>query len=309
MSLESKVNRLIDRSAQLKAVRSFFDKRCVLEVDTPLLTEHPNLDTHIELFQATDGKKKRYLHTSPEFGMKRLLAALKKDIYQLSHVFRALELGSKHNPEFMMIEYYRIGKNLDFLIDETLDLIFHFIPKCEIHRTSYFELFYHFTKIDLREENEPVLDRFLSDQSIDTPAGLNFFEKVDLIFSFSIEPHLKDITVIEGFPHWQKALAKLDFVNGTSIARRFEIYFNHIELANGYDELLDPIEQQQRFQEVLDERDLFKKAPYSIDNRFIEVLAQIPECVGVAIGFDRLMMIRHQAKTIKEVIPFDYTEI
>ena len=305
MSLESKASRLIDRSDQLKKVRSFFDKRCVYEVDTPLLVEYPNLDTHIELFKAYDGYKERYLHTSPEFGMKRLLSILKKDIYQLSHVFRACEFGSKHNPEFMMIEWYRIGKNLEFLIEETVELIKLFIEPKEIESLSYFDLFKRETGIDLLQSSDDDLTAFLNGLQIDYPITLNFYEKVDFIFSFFVEPNLKELTIVKGFPEWQKALAK---VKGNQ-AMRFEIYYGSIELANGYDELLDPQEQKRRFLSVIEERDQQGKSPFSIDDRFLSALPLIPECSGVAVGFDRLMMIRHQAKKIGEVIPFDYSEI
>jgi lysyl-tRNA synthetase class 2 len=308
MSQEFKANRIIDRAKQLQKVRTFFENRCVLEVDTPILVEYPNLDTHIELFQATDGSHPRYLHTSPEFGMKRLLALLQKDIYQLSHVFRAKELGKKHNPEFTMIEWYRIGKSFDDLIAETLELIFLFIPPCPIRTVSYFDLFYEQTKIALLEENEDKITNFLKDR-IDLPSNLHFYEKIDLLFGLFIEPNLKNITIIKGFPHWQKALAKLETINGISSARRFEIYFQQVELANGYDELLDPLEQRRRFQEVLDERIQLKKSSYKIDDRFISCLASLPECVGVAVGFDRLMMVRHHAQSIEEILSFGFEEI
>ncbi len=305
MSPESKAKILIDRSNQLKKVRMFFEERDVLEVDTPLLVEYPNLDTHIELFQASDGFKSRYLHTSPEFGMKRLLSVLKKDIYQLSHVFRACEFGSKHNPEFMMIEWYRIRKDLNFLIDETIQLIQLFIQPKRVHFVSYFEIFQKMTHIDLHKVDQEILNTFIRDKNIELPANLDFYETIDFIFSFFVEPHLKDLTVIKGFPEWQKALAKVK----NKEACRFEIYFDSIELANGYDELLDPEEQQRRFSSVIQERLNQNKSPFAIDDRLIKALPFIPECCGVALGFDRLMMVRHQSKKISEVIPFDYSEI
>lgn len=309
MSLESKANALLDRSFQLAKVRKFFHERCVYEVDTPLLTEYPNLDTHIELFEVPSSGKKRYLHTSPEFGMKRLLSVLKKDIYQMSHVFRAYEEGRKHNPEFMMIEWYRIGKTLDFLIQETLDIIFLFINSKPVHTFSYFELFHKHAGIDLATADETTLNSYLEKNLDSYPENLSFYEKVDLIFSYFVEPKFEGITVIYGFPEWQKALAKLETKNGILEAKRFEIYYDSVELANGYDELLDPSEQENRFNEVLAERIALNKSPYSIDQRFIKALPHIPECVGVAVGFDRLMMIRHKAATITQVIPFNFSEI
>lgn len=309
MSLEFNHNPLLVRADYLKKVRSFFDQKKVIEVDTPLLCEYPNIDAHIELFQLSTRFSSRYLHTSPEFGMKRLLALLKCDIYQMSHVFRAFEFGKKHNPEFMMIEWYRIGKNLDFLIEETLELIHLFVPKKPVISGTYFDFFFNSTGIDLTKAHLETLQEFCKKESIATPENCDFYGLVDLIFSLKVEANFKGITLIKGFPHWQKALAKLHEKNGHLIASRFEIYFNHFELANGYDELLDPIEQKKRFEEVNEERLNLKKPIYPLDPRFLEILPQIPPCVGVAVGFDRLLQIKLQAKSLSEIIPFDFSQI
>ena len=310
MSLESKVNILLDRASLLRSVRSFFHDKGVIEVDTPLLYEYPNLDTHIELITAFDGKHKRYLHSSPEFGMKRLLSVMKKDIYQLSHVFRALEVGKKHNPEFTMIEWYRTDKSLEFLIQECLEVIKLFFPITNYVKVHYYDIFLEVTGIDISKKiDESSLDLFLKKNSIDYPSSINAFDKIDLIFSYFIEPMFQELTVIEGFPHWQKALAKVQISPKGLETRRFEIFYKGVELANGYDELLDTKEQKNRFDEVLKEREALGKPEYAIDSRFLKALEHLPACVGVAMGFDRLMMLRHNVATIESVLPFSWSEI
>ncbi len=308
MSLEFKARNLIERAAYFKKVRSFFEERQVLEVDTPILCTHPNLDTHIELFKTERG---RYLHTSPEFGMKRLLAILKHDLYQFSHVFREYELGKKHNPEFMMIEWYRINRSLDFLIQETLDLASLFVSIEPIRRISYPEFFYEKTGIDLflAEQDTEILDTFLRNRDEAFPPDLNFSEKIDYLFSHYVEHEIKNVLILDGFPLWQQALAKTEIRNGRPLAKRFEIYVNGLEIANGYDELTDPLEQRARFEKTVQERRDRGLSPYTIDENLLFALDQIPPCVGVAVGFDRLMMLALNTDSIDEVIPFSFREI
>ncbi len=309
MSLESKSKALLDRALMLKKVRSFFDARGVIEVDTPILIEFPNNDAYIDPVIGFDGRQQRYLHTSPEFGMKRLLAALKRDIYELSHVFRAQEIGSKHNPEFMMIEWYRIGFSLDQLIQETLDLIFLFVPTCQVTTLSYTEAFKKFTGVSLEGATPESLRECLIKNNIEPPHNATFEELTHFVFGSCVEPKFKDVTVIKGFPENQAALAKIKIIDGKLQAMRFEIYYNSFELANGYDELKDPKEQRKRFDTWNNERIESGKPILPVDPRFLKILEELPECSGVATGFDRLMMCRHSATHIKQVTPFSYDEI
>ena len=309
MSLESKSKALLDRALMLKKVRSFFDAKGVIEVDTPILIEFPNNDAYIDPILGFDGLEQRYLHTSPEFGMKRLLTSLKKDIYELSHVFRAKEIGSKHNPEFMMLEWYRIGFSLDALIQETLELIFLFVPTCKVTTLSYGQAFKKFTGICLDDATQDTFKDCLKQNHIEPPAYATFEELTHFVFGSCVEPKFKDITVIKGFPVNQAALAKLKIIDGKLEAMRFEIYYKSYELANGYDELKDPSEQRSRFDAWNQERLETKKPILPIDPRFLAILDRLPECCGVAVGFDRLMMCRHNALHISEVTAFSYHEI
>lgn len=272
MSLASKIQM---RSLALQRVRSFFEKRNIYEVDCPILNSYPALDAFIDVIEA-EGK---YLHTSPEYRMKELLSKGSGDIYFLGHVFRKEEKGSLHHPEFTMIEYYRINRSLDFLIQETLELIQLFVPTCKVERLSFDQAMQKFQK--------PCPLTHLSKQ-----------EKRHYIWSTDVEPNLQGLTVIDQFPEEEAALAKV--ING--YAMRFEIYYNGIELANGYDELNNSSVQKTRFLKANQTRQSLDKPSYPIDEAFLASLDGLPPCVGVAIGFDRLMQIAMQAPSIQEVI-------
>lgn len=286
MSLAS-VNRtdiLKDRAMMLKSCRAFFEEREVLEVDVPILSSGASVDVHIELVQATCCNQLAYLHSSPEFGMKQLLALGANDIYQISHVFRDFERGERHTPEFMMIEWYRLGFSFEQMIKETLELISLFLDPLfskDYEHYSYKQAFMRYAK------------RF--------PENV---DERDEIWAFEIEPHLgkNRITVIAGFPPEQAALSR---ISEQGEAERFEVYFQGVELANGYHELIDPQEQLRRMRVANQERENLGKKTLPIDWDFIHALEQgLPDCCGVAVGFDRLMMLRHQVKEIRDVSCF-----
>lgn len=281
MSLASinKLEILRDRAAQLARCRHFFAERNVLEVDVPILSRSASVDLHIDLVTAKCCGQTAYLHSSPEYGMKRLLSQGMGDIYQLSHVFRDHERGDRHTSEFMMVEWYRIGFTLKEMIEETLHLMRLFIDDVPL---EYEEMSY-------RESFMRNVGRF--------PPSL---EERDALYGFEIEPLLgkKGFTVINGFPPEQAALAQVD---GAGIAQRFEIYYQGLELANGYHELLDPNEQRQRFKDANHGRVEMGKDTLPVDAAFIEALEKgLPDCCGVAVGFDRLMMLRHRLEEIRD---------
>jgi lysyl-tRNA synthetase class 2 len=277
------VVRLKDRATMLARCRHFFAQRKVLEVDVPILSRASSVDVHIDPVQVVCCGNPAYLHTSPEYGMKRLLAEGIGDIYQISHVFRDHEAGKLHTPEFMMAEWYRIGFTFQQIIDETLDFIRLFLENGpeRVEQFSYYEAFMHY------------VGRF--------PESL---EERDELLAFEIEPHLgKEIfSVIKGFPPEQAALSRID-TNG--MAERFEVYYQGIELANGYHELIDAQEQHERLINANKKRMLLGKHPLPIDQDFLEALAHgIPDCCGVAVGFDRLMMLRNHVEDIREASCF-----
>lgn len=267
----------------LSLSRAFFADRGLIEVDVPILGHKAAIDAHIDPIQALCCDKVVYLHTSPEYGMKRLLSVVDFDIYQLSHVFRDHERGTRHTAEFMMAEWYRRGFSFKQMIDETIDYIALFLPDLprEVELFSYPEIF----------------ARTVGNMPQD-------LEERDRLYAFEIEPLLGrgKLSVIAGFPAEQAALAQLG-ENG--LALRFEIYFEGVELANGYHELTDPIEQRRRLEQANYERVQMGKQELPIDEDFINALKQgVPDCCGVAVGFDRLMMLHLQAEEIRDVSCF-----
>jgi len=309
----SRISILKDRASMLKKTRDFFFARHVLEVDCPLLSETAAVDAHIDLIEASPQLgAKRYLHSSPEYGMKRLLSIGIGDIYQLSHVFRDGELGHRHNPEFMMVEWYRVGMSFPDLIEETVMFIKVFLEDIHVHNLmSYKEAFLQYSGIDPFEATHEELTTKLQASLPDQP-DLILMDRDDLlhqILALQIEPFLgkDELTVLAYYPPSQAALAKTQVVDGNVVALRFEVYNQGVELANGYFELQDPDEQAARFEEANRLRRKIGKNELPIDYRFLEALRQgLPSCSGVAVGFDRLMMLRHKKQQIKEVISFDW---
>jgi elongation factor P--(R)-beta-lysine ligase len=285
MSLVSinKIDILKDRGSLLAKARSFFAQRKILEVDVPIINHSASIDVHIDLVHAVCCGKRAFLHSSPEYGMKRLLAEGIGDIYQISHVFRDGEQGDKHTVEFTMAEWYRMGFSFQQMIEESVDFIRLFLDSLPTayELLSYSEVFLRFTK--------------------HYPPSV---EERDHVYAFEVEPHLgkESLTVVVGFPPEQAALAQ---IGADGRAERFEIYYKGIELANGYHELIDPQEQRFRLIQANAERKKLGKQVLPIDEAFIDALTKgLPDCCGVAVGFDRLMMLRHQLEDIREVSSF-----
>lgn len=268
------------RARALARTRAFFDERRIYEVDTPSLSPLPALDAYIDPIGAEGG----YLHTSPEYEMKKMIADGSGDIYYLGHVFRKEEIGRLHNSEFTMIEYYRVGKSLDFLIDESIELISTFLGSHPITQMSYEEAL---SLYGAPHDTEELAQTSLSPQ-----------ELTHLTWATHVEPKLEGLTVITPFPASEAALSKV--VDGQ--AMRFEIYYEGIELANGYDELNCSEEQKKRFIEANMNREGQNKGSLPIDETFLAALDQLPPCVGVAIGFDRLLQIELGAPSIHDIL-------
>ena len=265
----------------LTQARLFFSERGITEVDCPILSSKASVDAHIDLIYSESSQV--YLHSSPEYGMKKLLAQGSGDIYQLSHVFRKGEMGKKHRPEFMMAEWYRCGFTYDQMIEETCSFIQLFVGMLPIQSLSYKEAFKKYANVDITTKSDEELNEIL---------GLH------------VEPQLGNecLTVITNYPASQCALAKTAHVDGERVAKRFEVYCRGLELANGYDELTDSAEQKRRFHEANKQRKQLGKQALPIDDEFLSILDSVPDCCGVAVGFDRLMMLRHNTEDIADVI-------
>lgn len=306
---------LLDRALCLAKARQFFSQRGIIEVDCPLMGRSAPIDLHIDLFKALSSKGVcHYLHSSPEYFMKRLLSEGLTDIYQLAHVFRDEEMSKTHNHEFMMAEWYRKGFNLQEMIDETLDFISTFLGPHKVLQITYRQAFMKYLSIDyLKASSQELFDAIKSNGIIPYHGIMD--EGKDALLNLAlgtlIEPHFEkeEFVVLTHFPASGAALAKKQFIEDEQVGLRFEVYFKGIELANGYLELLDANEQFERLEEANLKRQLQKKETLPIDRLFIEALKKgLPECSGVAVGFDRVMMLKTKAKTLKEVLPFAYDE-
>ncbi len=301
---------LSHRAEMLAAVRSFFAERRVLEVDCCSLQRAPSLDSNVEAIEtAVSENETGYLHTSPEFSMKKLLSQGIGDIYYLGHVFRKGELGRLHNPEFTMIEWYRLNMPYESFIEETCSLIMLFLGELPIRRLSYRKAMQEHAGIDPEDNSFPGAAERLG---ISLPSDTSQWSRDDwlhLFMSHAVEPKLGDgeLTVLFDYPPSQAALSTIVEKEGRQVAERFEIYHRGIELSNGYHELADSAEQRRRFEEENLARQARGKAPYPLDEDFLASLERgLPDCCGVSIGFDRLMLLRHKLDSIHEILPFSW---
>lgn len=313
MSNIDKTAVLRDRAEILKKARAFFSERGLLEVDCPIISSSASVDAHIDLIPAIDAQgQMRYLHSSPEYGMKRLLANGIGDCYQLSHVFRQGEYGRRHNPEFMMAEWYRVGFSFEELIEETLEFMRLFIGSLPHEMISYRDALLKYAGFDYVHITNEQLIQYLQSHGIQIyPEALEEGKDglLNIVLGTMVEPQLGlgKLCALSHYPSTQAALAKTLQRGDEKVAERFEIYYQGVELANGYHELADPVEQEQRLVEANAARRHLGKDSLPIDYKFLEALKKgLPDCCGVAVGFDRLMMLRHQAPCISDVIPFDW---
>lgn len=315
--------RLIMRARCLQQARFFFDTRGYIEIDTPLLSKAASIDEHIDLIEARMNQERLFLITSPEYALKRLLAAGAPNCYQLGHVFRSGEISSKHSPEFTMAEWYRLDlpqktdhENFEALIEETLAFITLFVGQRQVQRYSYWEIFKHFCGLDLGKDREAdlvKLQQWLA--ALDPQHPLSQEDPLETylsyILSYHLEPKLDEsiLYVIEAFPQEQAALATTYEKEGCRLAHRFEIYLGSLELANGYHELTEAQEQRKRLIEAELARQKAGKTALILDEKFIESLPNLPACSGVALGFDRLMMIHAGQKEIGSVQSLSWARI
>lgn len=312
--------RLKERAAFLQEIRLFFAKRHVMEVDTPLLCQGVATDPGLQAFAVNVNSKTapplfRYLQTSPEYAMKRLVAAGSGPIYYLGKAFRFEEWGRKHNPEFTMLEWYRPGWDHHTLIAEVDHLMQHMIGTQPAVVTTYAELFLQHFAINPHLAEKSQLQAIAQKNQWAGETDFLDFDKdgwLDLLMSHGIEPHLgeKVPLVVTDYPASQASLAKTRVVTGPTpylVAERFEFYFKGIELANGYHELACPKEQAQRFEEDLQKRKSQGLAELPIDHFLLDALqAGFPPCAGVALGVDRLLMLKTGEQEIASVIPFGW---
>jgi lysyl-tRNA synthetase class 2 len=299
------------RAAALAATREFFRARNVLEVETPALVNAPVSDVNLGSVQAqVPGRAGLlFLHTSPEYAMKRLLAAGAHDIYQVCRVFRGNERGRHHNPEFTMVEWYRLGFSLDDLMREVGDLVRQLLGvELPLVFVNYREAVRRHAGFDPLDAEPAELQRAAQSLGLDATrardAGRD--ELLDLIVGAQVGPKLgfDALTFLHRYPASQAALARLD-PEDARLALRFELYHRGVELANGYHELTDCAEQRRRFAADQHSRTARGLPVHTLDARLLAALdAGLPDCAGVALGFDRVLMLALNATTIDEVLAF-----
>lgn len=309
------------RAELLARIRAFFAARGVLEVETPALSAAALTDPHLTSFATVySGPGPRYgrtlfLHTSPEFPMKRLLAAGSGCIYQIARVFRDGEAGRLHNPEFTLLEWYRDGFDYHRLMDEVAELATELltgrVPLAEPERLSYRAAFQRYLGLDPHRATVAELAAGAERFEVSIPPGMPADETdpwLDLLLTHRIEPRLGvgRLTFLYDYPASQAALARLR-PGDPPVGERFELYLNGIELANGFHELGDAGEQRRRFGAENAARRVLGLPEMPVDEHLLAALAaDLPDCAGVALGFDRLAMLAAGKKSLAEVLAFPF---
>ena len=312
----------LELRARLNAlIRDFFAQRGVLEVETPILSAAGNTDLHIEGFatqfsgNAQAGARARFLRTSPEYPLKRLLAAGVGDCYELGRVFRNGEAGRSHNPEFTLLEWYRVGWDHHRLMDECAELVrgaMSLVGQNVGHdKTSYINWFMDEFDLDPSNAGDGDLRAPLAEFGIE-PHGLTRDDWLDLLITHRLQPALpRDaITLVYDYPASQCALARIRGAgpadSSASVAERFELYLGPHELANGYHELNNATEQRARFERDNARRRERGLRELPIDENLLAVLDDLPDCAGVALGVDRLLMCMLGTDDIREVLALPF---
>jgi len=307
------------RAELLAQIRAFFAARGVLEVETPALSAAAITDPHLASFNTcysgpgSQHGRPLYLHTSPEFAMKRLLAAGSGCIYQIARVFRDGEAGSRHNPEFTLLEWYRVGFDHHRLMDEVAELVGMLLAGrltlAEPERLSYRQIFQHHLNLDPHRATVADLAACAETRNVSIPTGMPLDDPdpwLDLLLTHCVEPRLGSgrLTFVHDYPASQAALARLR-PDDPPVGERFELYINGIELANGFHELGDTVEQRHRFAQENAARRAAGLPVMPVDEHLLAALEfGLPDCAGVALGFDRLVMLATRKTSLAEVLAF-----
>ena len=300
------------RDTMLRALRSYFEDSGAIEVTTPTMATRGVTDCHIDNLSVQSADQIYFLQTSPEYAMKKLLARYPVAMFQVCQAYRGGEKGERHNPEFTMLEWYRPGFTLEQLMDDTqgfLDQVATALsyPLSRCRRASYASLYedrwgmnpHLASDSALRDIAHAVTDCSHIEEHKDAGTRADYF---DLIFSEAIEPDLVEPTIIYDYPACQSALARISLEDG--VARRFEVFINGLELANGYDELVDATELAGRMESnnrLRATRGLDQIEP---DRDLVQALEHLSQCAGIAVGLDRLLMALTGKRQILDVVTF-----
>ncbi|MCK4841874.1 MAG: EF-P lysine aminoacylase GenX [Methylococcales bacterium] len=307
------------RAQMLAEIRDFFKQRSVVEVETPLMCQatgtDPQLDSFSSLYHFSPKDRQMFLQTSPEFAMKRLLAAGSGSIFQICKAFRNGEFGRFHNPEFSILEWYRVGFSLPQLMDEVAELLLKVLnvkyKADDIYKVEYIELFERVTGLNPLVFCQQSYQSYAENNAIADAINLcgdDHSMWLDFIFSYKVQPTLADqsIYMVYGYPAIQSSLARINQQN-SAVADRFEVFVNGIEIGNGFFELSDAVEQEKRFDKENKQRQGKGLVLVDKDELFLSSLrAGLPDCSGIAIGLDRLLMAVTGSSSVREVIAFPF---
>jgi len=306
---------LQQRAELVNKVRTFFRQRGVLEVETPSVSRYPTLDLHLESLTVESGThtQTRYLITSPEYHMKRLLCAGSGSIFQICKSFRQDEMGQWHNPEFTMVEWYRVGWDHWRLMEEVDSLLQELLSCGKADKLSYVDAFQNYARQDPFKLTSASFRQCCEDNALSPPdyllkSQIPRDEWLNYLMGMLIEPNLglERPVFIFDYPASQAHLSRLNPVN-TTLSERFELFFKGMELGNGFHELTDAKEQKDRFKEENRLREEADKLPLPLDEAFINGLTSgLPACAGVAMGFDRIVMLALGRSAISEVLTFPW---
>lgn len=312
----SSVESALRRAAMLNRARAFFEERNILEVDTPILSHFAVSDPHIESIEVTlqlDPGKPWFLQTSPEYCMKRLLSAGYPDIYEICKVFRDAEAGRYHQPEFTMVEWYRLGFDLNDIMQDALEFITALVDAKRFDKApmllSHAEAFSEFAGIDSSTADiEALAAAAGADDQLKESLGDRRDDWLDLILAEKISRKFPTdrLTALCHYPASQAALSRI-CPDDASVADRFEVFAGDLELANGYVELVDAKEQSSRFEADQSARKQAGRQQRPIDGALIAALASgLPACAGVSVGFDRVHMLNEGADDIRQALSFAF---
>jgi lysyl-tRNA synthetase class 2 len=295
-----------ERARVYSQIRAFFNTRGYLEVDTPVLMPTTSTDVHIGSLEAICAGRRLFLQTSPEYAMKRLLAAGSGSIFQIGHAFRQDEQGRLHNPEFSLLEWYREGYDYLQLMDEMELLIISLsLRQCEFSRITYRQLFQQ--SLDLVIDNIGLAElRAECTRRIPgcAPQELDFDQCLDLLLALVIAPGMRGYQFVYDYPLSQAALARVSG-SDASVAERFELFYDGVELANGFSELTDAVQQRTRFESDNLARAQQGLPQLDIDELLLAALGHgLEDCAGVALGLDRLLMVLLELDSIDQVLTF-----
>lgn len=307
---------LLLRARLLQQIRSFFTERGVLEVETPLLCQGVGTDPQLAFFSCNydlpPNRQTLFLQTSPEFAMKRLLSAGSGSIFQICKSFRHGESGRYHNPEFTLLEWYRVDFDLPQLMDEADALVNTLFAGYSLEaseRLSYQDAFLSHTGLDPLRFDYTRYAAYAESDGLPEAVGLCGHHPalwLDFLFSHKVQPKLgaNRLALVYGYPSCQSSLARLSDTNPLT-TERVELFINGVELGNGYHELSDPTEQERRFDQEIAIRQQQGLQAVSKDQRLLAALQSgLPDCSGMAIGLDRVLMLLSGSPSISDVLAF-----